>query len=106
MTNKDYREKKPLMIFLNYFKNHKKLFALDVIFDDVKRGTSGTANVGRRHAINLAEYARRAQREQLRIAGADAHAVELSLRHFFASLHACGDGLHAQKPTCPHLAKL
>ena len=30
MTTKDYREKSPLMIFLSYFKNHKKLFALDV----------------------------------------------------------------------------
>ena len=30
MTTKDYREKSPLVIFLHYFKNHKKLFALDV----------------------------------------------------------------------------
>ena len=30
MTTKDYREKHPLRIFLGYFKNHKKLFALDV----------------------------------------------------------------------------
>ena len=30
MTTKDYREKQPLLIFLQYFKNHKKLFALDV----------------------------------------------------------------------------
>jgi len=30
MTTKDYREKSPLLIFLSYFKNHKKLFALDV----------------------------------------------------------------------------
>ena len=30
MTTKDYREKSPLMIFFSYFKNHKKLFALDV----------------------------------------------------------------------------
>ena len=30
MTTKDYREKSPLVIFLQYFKNHKKLFALDV----------------------------------------------------------------------------
>ena len=30
MTTKDYREKSPLLIFLKYFKNHKKLFALDV----------------------------------------------------------------------------
>ena len=30
MTTKDYREKSPLLIFLRYFKNHKKLFALDV----------------------------------------------------------------------------
>ena len=30
MTTKDYREKSPLLIFLGYFKNHKKLFALDV----------------------------------------------------------------------------
>ena len=30
MTTKDYREKSPLMIFLSYFKNHKKLFAADI----------------------------------------------------------------------------
>ncbi len=30
MTTKDYREKSPLVIFLHYFKNPKKLFALDV----------------------------------------------------------------------------
>ena len=30
MTIKDYQNKSPLMIFLNYFKNHKKLFAIDV----------------------------------------------------------------------------
>ena len=30
MTTKDYQNKSPLMIFLNYFKNHKKLFAVDV----------------------------------------------------------------------------
>jgi len=30
MTTKDYRERTPLLIFLQYFKNHKKLFALDV----------------------------------------------------------------------------
>ena len=31
MTPKDYREKSPLMIFLSYFKNHKKLFAVDML---------------------------------------------------------------------------
>ena len=30
MTTKDFQRKSPLMIFLNYFKNHKKLFAIDV----------------------------------------------------------------------------
>ncbi len=30
MTTQDYQRKSPLMIFLNYFKNHKKLFAIDV----------------------------------------------------------------------------
>ena len=30
MTTKDYQSKSPLMIFLSYFKNHKKLFAIDV----------------------------------------------------------------------------
>ena len=30
MTTQDYQKKTPLGIFLNYFKNHKKLFALDV----------------------------------------------------------------------------
>ena len=31
MTTQDYRQKKPLMIFLSYFKNHKKLFAIDIM---------------------------------------------------------------------------
>ena len=30
MTTKDYKEKSLLRIFLHYFKNHKKLFALDI----------------------------------------------------------------------------
>ena len=30
MTTKDYQAKSPLAIFLGYFKNHKKLFAIDV----------------------------------------------------------------------------
>ena len=30
MTTKDYQRKSPLTIFLSYFKNHKKLFAIDV----------------------------------------------------------------------------
>ena len=31
MTTKDYRKKSPLVIFLSYFKNHKGLFAIDVL---------------------------------------------------------------------------
>ena len=31
MTTKDYQRKSPLAIFLRYFGNHKKLFALDVL---------------------------------------------------------------------------
>ena len=31
MTTKDYQRKSPLMIFLGYFGNHKKLFAIDVL---------------------------------------------------------------------------
>ena len=31
MTIEEYRSKSPLMIFLNYFKNHKGLFAIDVL---------------------------------------------------------------------------
>ena len=31
MTTKDFQRKSPLAIFLNYFKNHKKLFFLDVL---------------------------------------------------------------------------
>ena len=30
MTTKDFQNRAPLMIFLSYFKNHKKLFAVDV----------------------------------------------------------------------------
>ena len=30
MTTKDYQTKSPLLIFFSYFKNHKKLFALDL----------------------------------------------------------------------------
>ena len=31
MTTKDFQKKSPVVIFLNYFKNHKKLFAIDVL---------------------------------------------------------------------------
>ena len=31
MTTKDFQRKSPLMIFLSYFKNHKKLFAIDIL---------------------------------------------------------------------------
>ena len=31
MTTKDFQRRKPLMIFLSYFGNHKKLFALDLL---------------------------------------------------------------------------
>ena len=31
MTTKDFQKKSPLMIFLNYFGNHKKLFAIDML---------------------------------------------------------------------------
>ncbi|MBR5023117.1 MAG: ABC transporter ATP-binding protein [Oscillospiraceae bacterium] len=31
MTTKDYQRKRPLSIFLSYFKNHKKLFLVDVL---------------------------------------------------------------------------
>ncbi len=31
MTTKDYQKKSPLVIFLTYFKNHKGLFAVDVL---------------------------------------------------------------------------
>ena len=31
MTTKDFQRKSPLMIFLSYFKNHKGLFAIDVL---------------------------------------------------------------------------
>ena len=31
MTTQDYQKKSPIVIFLSYFKNHKKLFAIDVL---------------------------------------------------------------------------
>ncbi len=31
MTTKDFEKKSPLLIFLNYFKNHKGLFAVDIM---------------------------------------------------------------------------
>ena len=31
MTTKDYQNKSPILIFLSYFENHKKLFAIDVL---------------------------------------------------------------------------
>ena len=31
MTEKDFRTKPPLRIFLSYFKNHRKLFLLDLL---------------------------------------------------------------------------
>ena len=30
MTTKDYQRKSPIAVFLRYFRNHKKLFAVDV----------------------------------------------------------------------------
>ena len=30
MTTEEYRKKKPLAVFLHYFKNHKRLFAVDI----------------------------------------------------------------------------
>ena len=31
MNAKDFQKKSPLFIFLRYFKNHKKLFAIDIL---------------------------------------------------------------------------
>ena len=31
MKTIDFKKKSPLMIFLSYFANHKKLFALDIL---------------------------------------------------------------------------
>ena len=31
MTTKDYQKRSPLVIFLSYFKNHKGLFAVDIL---------------------------------------------------------------------------
>ncbi len=31
MTTREYREKSPMMIFLSYFKPHRKLFLMDVL---------------------------------------------------------------------------
>ena len=31
MTKKDFKTRSPIMIFLSYFKNHRKLFAIDVM---------------------------------------------------------------------------
>ena len=31
MTTQDFQKKRPLVIFLQYFKNHKKLFAIDLL---------------------------------------------------------------------------
>ena len=30
MTAKDFQKKSPLVIFLSYFKNHKRLFMIDI----------------------------------------------------------------------------
>ena len=30
MKNREFFQKKPLVIFLSYFKNHKGLFAIDI----------------------------------------------------------------------------
>ena len=31
MNTKDFQNKNPLLIFLRYFKSHRKLFALDIL---------------------------------------------------------------------------
>ena len=31
MTTKDFQRKSPILVFLSYFKNHKGLFAVDIL---------------------------------------------------------------------------
>jgi hypothetical protein len=56
MTTKDYREKSPLLIFLRYFKNHKKLFALDV--------SSGIETDGHKDIKKMAAFMKAAGKDE------------------------------------------
>ena len=52
MTTKEFQKKRPLFIFLSYFKNHKKLFALDVICACLIAGIDLTFPLITRNALN------------------------------------------------------
>ena len=52
MTTKEFQKKRPLFIFLSYFKNHKKLFALDVICACLIAGIDLTFPLVTRSALN------------------------------------------------------
>ena len=52
MTTKEFQKKKPLFIFLSYFKNHKKLFALDVLCACLIAGIDLTFPLVTRSALN------------------------------------------------------
>ncbi len=52
MTTKEFQKKRPLFIFLSYFKNHKKLFALDVFCACLIAGIDLTFPLVTRSALN------------------------------------------------------
>ncbi len=52
MTTKEFQKKRPLFIFLSYFKNHKKLFALDVFCACLIAGIDLTFPLITRSALN------------------------------------------------------
>ena len=54
MTTKDYQRKRPLMIFLHYFKNHWKLFLLDIL--SCGRSVSGERFAYRRFGSKVEIY--------------------------------------------------
>ena len=52
MTTKDYQRKRPLFIFLSYFKNHKKLFLVDMLCACLIAGIDLTFPLVTRKALN------------------------------------------------------
>jgi len=53
MTTKDFQRKRPLAIFLSYFKNHKKLFCIDMLCACLIAAVDLSFPLVTRHALNV-----------------------------------------------------
>jgi ATP-binding cassette subfamily B protein len=53
MTTKEFQKKRPLRIFLSYFKRHKGLFAVDVLCAVLIAAIDLAFPLVTRHALNV-----------------------------------------------------